>query len=376
MKAYEKYKGYVPQVASVANGLENLQSFFDWIDSHRDNFVYPRLVNQGSRFLIPIDLIAENLNFLRFKREYVDGVRFVVGSLDRQNDFFIRFRVGQYSGVPTGSKEFGIEILADRSNPKIYTQTRGNISLAQGNEINSPSSVAKSFFEAYSRADLDTMKNLVVFDMLNELREAINQEGEKAVADALRQKRLKLLGIEKEVIGPESLTKELKIGPVMQSKRIDSSDFARVECPCFEKFERLYYVGLVRLDGKWKVYGFDNMSDDRYDARKVFKVSRFGQEYTGVACCYEKTPDLIGGYAMTVGKSQKQGYLEFEFFRSKGDSNDYKPIMSITATRSEIIDRDEQYKTSDLTKIERIYHIMINEWLKGRSIIRKEDVGL
>ena len=96
MKAYEKYKGYVPQVASVANGLENLQSFFDWIDSHRDNFVYPRLVNQGSRFLIPIDLISENLNFLRFKREYVDGVRFVVGSLDRQNDFFIRFRVGQY----------------------------------------------------------------------------------------------------------------------------------------------------------------------------------------------------------------------------------------------------------------------------------------
>ena len=133
MKAYDKYKAWVPQVEQVENGLVKLEEFFNWLDEKRGVKVYPRVVKDGERFLIPVDSIMEDLNISGFGSTYIDGVRFVIPAAGNnrtgtpKNNFFIKFRIGQYSAVPTASTEFGIEILENRTKPGVYSQNRGQL---------------------------------------------------------------------------------------------------------------------------------------------------------------------------------------------------------------------------------------------------------
>jgi formylglycine-generating enzyme required for sulfatase activity len=102
------------------------------------------------KFVIPInDLIDFELGQTIFKNNYVNRVRlFLPVEGPPNHNFFVRFKVGQNTSVPTKSIDYGIEII--KGEYLIYQQERGTFVL-QGNSNKNDSELVKQLIKERER---------------------------------------------------------------------------------------------------------------------------------------------------------------------------------------------------------------------------------
>lgn len=129
---YEYIGDFIPYARNYigvsALVLEGIEFFFNNLDKKRGNNVYPRHIKEGQVFVFPIRPVMNNINMSGFSGKHIRRVNFKIPKNNDTvyNNIFIKFRIGQYSGVSTASKEYGIEILENKKNPFLYYQKRGS----------------------------------------------------------------------------------------------------------------------------------------------------------------------------------------------------------------------------------------------------------
>ncbi|MDP7323587.1 MAG: FlgD immunoglobulin-like domain containing protein [Candidatus Woesearchaeota archaeon] len=114
---YEAYKVFLPPVAAVDSFLNRMRSFFEFIDSGREDIVRPRDINLNSGDYINLLVPFGSAPITR-------GLRIELPNAGTQ-DFFFKFTASQFPVLDLETKmEYGIEIIEGQS-PIITKQRRG-----------------------------------------------------------------------------------------------------------------------------------------------------------------------------------------------------------------------------------------------------------
>jgi hypothetical protein len=255
LTGYKVCKNYIPAVGNVETILKNLDKMFRWMDKRKGNDIYPRIVKPTNQFIFPIDPIIEDINLTGFTGKYIDGIKLITESNDKDpSNIYIQFRAGQHSAIPTGSLMVGIEITQDRTNPKLYTQKFGNVSFRKAKDPElKPSEVTLKYLQGMKSKNFDDFPKYFTQSMMDEqIKDSIGQINSMSDEEfnyAFAKFQFKLIGSD---IGKKSFTKDVDL-PNPSNENIFAYNFYRISVPGRSGSFRIDTYLIKKPEG-WKIY--------------------------------------------------------------------------------------------------------------------------